>query len=76
MSQMRDVQDQLLAILVRDFGYTEAPTHGHHPLRHQFGWIMATEGRTREDVTARVDQLVDDAKAEGEALPDPWREDR
>ena len=32
--------EQLLAMLVMDFGYIEEPTYGHTPIRHQVAWNM------------------------------------
>lgn len=59
----KDLQDQLLSILVLDFGYGSThwgpPTHGHDPLRHQFAWRMATEGRDPAELATRLQRLRD-----------------
>lgn len=56
MSDLQDVRDQLFAVLVRDFGYTSAPTHGHTPIRHQHAWVLAVKGRDPLDVEREANE--------------------
>jgi hypothetical protein len=41
VTKLGDVAEQLVAVLVMDLGYVEAPLHGHQPIRHQIAWELA-----------------------------------
>jgi hypothetical protein len=61
------VEIQLLAVMVRDLGYSvdAPPVYGHHPLRHQFAWGIL-EGAFGDQLDAEVKKLQASATAENE----------
>lgn len=61
------VRRQLLAVLVRDFGYSAEPMYGHTPIRHQFAWREAVSGMAPEQLEATVSQMLRDEAMEREA---------
>lgn len=61
-----------MAILTRDFGYTEMPCYGHAPMRHLFAWRFATKGLSAIEITELVAEMRANAGAEGEVIPVPY----
>lgn len=78
-NSLKDLQSQMLAVLVMDLGYDHRPLYGHDPMRHQNAWSQATFGRTREDVAAQVDRCIAQNAREGgiwaHRTPEPDRHD-
>lgn len=51
------LQEQLLAVLVMDLGYEEAPLQGVDPPRHQIAWTWAVEGMSVDEVSSHVKEM-------------------
>lgn len=57
-----DMQQMLLALLVRDLGYVEQPGRSH-PVRHLRAWRMAVEGLKPERLTYLIGAIRADEEA-------------
>ena len=60
--------DQLLALLVMDFGYLEEPVYGHSPLRHQIAWRMCADEIGADDMIKKVADMNEQAEREAPKL--------
>ncbi len=65
-------EDQLLAVLVMDFGYIKEPRHGHSQLRHQLAWTIATKGMDAAQVESSVSDMLRQVADEKDAYDDHW----
>jgi hypothetical protein len=65
IEDLKEIRSQMLAILVRDFGYTRAPTYGWAPLRHQFAWKMATKDMSESEVEQEVKRNIRGQRLDG-----------
>ncbi len=61
---MGNVAEQLLSILVMDFGYMSEPLYGHTPLRHQIAWKLVKDELDEDSMKENIRKMHEQAEME------------